>query len=310
MYTTCPSCTRQYRIRAGQLSIAAGEVRCGYCGEQFNALGRLSDEPLLLPEIETETQEAENVEAENLEEPYISEAVSEAPDTLEQMIEPSIDDEILDAEPQFDIGEIGEDDEIAHAVDSDEDIQDVGLDKVLSASEKLVDIPDTLLESKPSPRNFYVNLLWNFSALLLLIGLAAQLSWFNRDEILKKYPELLPEVKQLCEYFNCELLRQRNVHAIKLLNRDVRQHPIYSDTLLVNATMMNRSDVIQPFPRIQLTLFNTNGGMVAFKEFNPGEYLDDSIMINEGMFPDQPVHFALEVTGPTGGAVSFEFRFL
>ena len=55
MYTTCPSCVRQYRIRAKQLSIAAGVVRCGYCGEQFNALVRLSDEPLLLPEIEPET---------------------------------------------------------------------------------------------------------------------------------------------------------------------------------------------------------------------------------------------------------------
>ena len=305
MYTTCPSCVRQYRIRAKQLSIAAGVVRCGYCGEQFNALVRLSDEPLLLPEIEPET-----IGSENLEGPYVSEPVSEAPDTSDQRIETDIDDEILDAEPQFDIGEISEDGESEHTVESNEDIKEVDLDHAVSASEKLVDIPDALLESKPSPRNFYVSLFWGFGALLLLIGITAQLSWFNRDEILKKYPELLPEVKQLCEYYNCKLLRHRNVHAIKLLNRDIRLHPFYSDTLLVNATISNRSDTIQAFPRIQLTLFNTNGGLVAFREFSPNEYLDNSIMINEGMFPHQPVHFALEITGPTKDAVSFEFRFL
>jgi hypothetical protein len=137
-----------------------------------------------------------------------------------------------------------------------------------------------------------------------------QLVWFNRDYILREYPELVPLVKQLCEKYNCQFMRHRNISAIKLLNRDVRFHPLYNDALLVNATMANRSDKIQPFPRIQLTLFDTIGKMIAFREFNPSEYLDDSILTNEGMLPDQPVHFVLEITGPTKGAVSFEFRFL
>jgi len=44
MYTTCPACHRHYRIMAKQLSAAGGVVRCGFCGEQFNALTRLEDE--------------------------------------------------------------------------------------------------------------------------------------------------------------------------------------------------------------------------------------------------------------------------
>jgi hypothetical protein len=50
--------------------------------------------------------------------------------------------------------------------------------------------------------------------------------------------------------------------------------------------------------------------MIASRQFTPEEYLDNSIIIKEGMSPKQPVHFVLEVTGPTEGAVSFEFRFL
>ena len=109
---------------------------------------------------------------------------------------------------------------------------------------------------------------------------------------------------------DCDLIRRRDVAAIKLLNRDVRSHPRFVDTLLVNATMTNLSQGVQLFPRVQLTLFDTSGNIVAFREFKPAEYLDNSIGIDEGMPPNYPVHFVLEVTGPTEGAVSFEFRFL
>ena len=284
--------------------MASGEVRCGYCGEQFNALGRLSDSPLHLPDSDAGTQAADSRARHepDLGGPRIVE--------VDQTLDADIDDEILDAEPQFDIGDIGEGDTDLDADKEPDEIQKVKLEDIASVKEKLVVIPETLLESKPSSWHIIISLFWGLGAIFLILILAAQLSWFNRDEILKNFPEYLPKVRIVCDYFNCDLLRQRNVHAIKLVNRDVRLHPIYSDTLLVNATITNRSDAVQPFPRIQLTLFNTDGGMVAFREFNPNEYLDDSIIIGDGMIPGQPVHFALEVTGPTEGAVSFEFRFL
>lgn len=309
MYTTCPKCTRQYRIRAEQLSMASGEVRCGYCGYQFNALGRLSDEPLLLPVTDHDSITS-GIRIRH-EPDFGGPNSADYKDNDEiQVLDSEFDDEILDAEPQFDIGDIGEGDDESITDRKANDVHDIKLEEVASVKENLVDIPESFLEGKPSSRHLFISLFWGLGAIFLLFTLFAQLSWFNRDEILKNFPELLPKVRIVCDYFNCELLRQRNVHAIKLVNRDVRLHPIYSNTLLVNATITNRSDDVQPFPRIQLTLFNTDGGMVAFREFNPNEYLDDSIIINDGMTPGQPVHFALEVTGPTEGAVSFEFRFL
>jgi len=50
--------------------------------------------------------------------------------------------------------------------------------------------------------------------------------------------------------------------------------------------------------------------MLGYREFTMAEYLDRSIDVKKGMAPGQPVHFVLEVTGPTPDAVSFEFRFL
>lgn len=64
MFTSCPSCIRQFRVRARQLAAAEGLVQCGYCGKQFNALERLYDKPLipdspLAPEPATPVLEAE-----------------------------------------------------------------------------------------------------------------------------------------------------------------------------------------------------------------------------------------------------------
>ena len=284
MFTTCPNCARQYRIRAGQISAAAGEVRCGYCGEQFNSLGRLSDE--LLPIADQSYIDSSEA------------AAGQTADIKEEGLS-RVNTDILGPEPQFEIPE-----------SDPATVPGINLSKVSREGESSVNIPEILLEDKPAPRNLLASVLWGVGVFLLIILVSAQLAWFNRDYILQQYPELIPLAEQLCEQYNCKLYRHRHISAIRLLNRDVRLHPLYSDTLLINASMANTSEKIQPFPHIQFTLFDTNGGLVAFREFIPGEYLDDSIEINKGMHPDQPVHFALEVTGPTEGAVSFEFRFL
>ena len=45
MYTQCPDCQVAFRITAEVLQQARGRVRCGSCGEAFNALDHLSESP-------------------------------------------------------------------------------------------------------------------------------------------------------------------------------------------------------------------------------------------------------------------------
>lgn len=243
MFTSCPACQRQYRISADQLTAAQGLARCGYCGEEFNALQRLTDKPLKL-------------------------VVRPAP--VKVAISPTRDD---DDEPQF-------------------------------------DIPGILAEEAKPPASRGLRVFCIFLVLLLLVVLVAQLAWFNRDFILQRYPDLQPLAGQLCERLNCQVTRHTSTDGIRLVNRDVRPHPGYADTLLVNATMANESGQVMPFPDIQFALFDTEGKMIAQRHFRPAEYLDGSIDQERGMPVRQPVHFVLEVSGPTRSAVSFEFRFL
>ena len=45
MYTRCPSCHTVFHLHASQLTAARGQVRCGDCGEIFQSLDYLYDDP-------------------------------------------------------------------------------------------------------------------------------------------------------------------------------------------------------------------------------------------------------------------------
>ena len=49
MYTQCIKCETVFRLSAEVLRAAGGQVRCGRCGEVFNALARLAEDPAAFP---------------------------------------------------------------------------------------------------------------------------------------------------------------------------------------------------------------------------------------------------------------------
>ncbi|MBL1142031.1 MAG: DUF3426 domain-containing protein [Proteobacteria bacterium] len=316
MYTVCPGCTRQFQIYAEHLAAASGQVRCGFCHEQFNATERLYDEPLSNEKILNEQLAIESAD----EEPQfdIPESVDQNPVTPEQVV--TVTNSKTDTEQELDtaISEIGirpSVEEIKTRVKSEATAQKAVESTRESAIEEHYSFheSDELLpeESKDKSRwRWLLPLFWTTVSIVALIAIVMQLAWFNRDQILLKYPEYLTYVKQICNEFDCQLIRQQDTGAIKLVNRDVRLHPDYQDTLLVNASMKNELPVRQPYPRVQLTLFDTSGSLLGHRVFVPDDYLDSSIDIDKGMPVDSPVYFVLEVSGPTSGAVSFEFRFL
>ena len=150
---------------------------------------------------------------------------------------------------------------------------------------------------------------WLFVAVLLIFLGVGQAAWFHRDSVYQYWPQALPWVQQLCERVDCQVHRLRQPAAIELLNRDVREHPVYEDTLLVNATIANQSGSRQSYPHIQFALYDTDGKPLAYREFAPTDYLDDSLSVSAGMPVATPMHVVFEVVSTTEGAVSFEFGF-
>lgn len=264
MFTRCPACQTQFRVRAEQLRTAAGRVRCGACGEAFDAVSRLSDMPL--PPQQTEPAD------------YVREADRQ---------QSSVDDLHLP-------GGAGNDDVLPSIADPE-----------TATDAAAMDWTDD--EAEQQPRHFGR---WLAVALLLILIGLGQAAWFNRDALYDRFPRLVPWAEKLCEHIDCQVYRLRQTSEFEIINRDVRLHPLYKDALLVNATIANGADRRQPYPRIQLALFDTNGKTLAYREFAPSDYLDGSLPVSTGMPADMPIHVVLEISGATESAVSFEFGFL
>lgn len=273
MYTSCPTCNKQFRVHAEHVAVASGEVLCGFCGNQFNALKRLCPMPKTrsIPRFIKLRKESPNSVPENV---AISaaEQVENKPSQL-----PTLDNIYQDKTHKKSMISLEE------------------LERVIFSSH---------------PIRSSANIFWIIAICLAFFIVITQSIWFNRDKVLQEYPDLRPYANQLCDWVGCQLIRYRDVAAIELINRDVRVHPRYDDALLVNATIINQLDEKQPYPKIQLTLFDTSGKMVGHRSFKPSEYLDESISMNDGMPIKAPLHLVLEVLSVQSDAVSFEFRFL
>ena len=151
---------------------------------------------------------------------------------------------------------------------------------------------------------------WTSGAAVLAALLLIQIIWFRHEALAAAIPTLQPALAWSCARLGCKSEAARDLAAVEIISRDVREHPRYQQTLLVNATIVNRATFRQPFPALQLSLYDNNGGLVARRRFAPALYLRPSIDLEQGMEPAQPVHVVLEITRVGDAAVSFEFEFL
>ncbi|MFT5131763.1 MAG: putative Zn finger-like uncharacterized protein [Gammaproteobacteria bacterium] len=299
MYTHCPSCIRQFRIRASQLALAEGLVQCGFCGKQFNALERLYDKPLVLdPDPVTSTPNSSAFEPEFYI-PEDNESVEKVNTSLETFA------------VEMTSERSGSETEGPPAPEPEtESLPGSEAPTIAELSDDNYPFPEELIEEESSKAGYVSRLFWSFGVLILFLAGVAQASWFNRDLLLSQYPAFLPQARKICQHLDCTLVRLRDISAIKLVNRDVRIHPRYKDALLVNATITNLSNYSQRFPTVLLSLFDPNGNVIAYRQIPASDYLDNSIDIEAGILPDSPIHFVFEIANSTTEAVSFEFDFL
>ena len=306
MFTDCPSCERMFRIRAAQLMVADGWVRCGYCEETFYALERLSDTPIKQPPVLRQSDEvAAELPAVNVE-PEQEEALELAPAEPEpdQLVTDETAPEDLEPERPAETAPQPDETLAPPRKTAGTETEDTGENR-----EALADLPPALAGDTEKKTGSPARAIWGSLVFVLLLVAVVQLSWFNRDALLRRYPALAPWVEQVCESLQCEPIRFRDVSAIDLLNRQVSQHPRYRNALLATATMVNNADYKQPYPDVELLIFATDGRVIARGRFKPGEYLNPDVNPSSGMPPGVPVHFGLDLDGAAQGAVSFRFRF-
>lgn len=145
---------------------------------------------------------------------------------------------------------------------------------------------------------------------LLLIGtLLAQFALFRPLTLISLLPAAQPYVAQLCGRLPCDFNYHEDLQQIQLLSRDVRAHPSQKNALLITATMVNNAAFRQPYPDLQISLFDLSGNVVAQRRFTPADYMGELNSPFLLMSPETPVQVTLEVLDPGNDAINFEFEF-
>ena len=111
-----------------------------------------------------------------------------------------------------------------------------------------------------------------WGALLAALGLAVQVFWLQFDAW-TRHPNLRVVYTAACAILPCTVPAARSAHHVAVRGLTLRAHPHVAGGLMVEATLVNEASFAQPFPVLELRLWNLAGEAVAMRRCAPEEYL-------------------------------------
>ena len=139
--------------------------------------------------------------------------------------------------------------------------------------------------------------IWLLLAVLLTLGLVAQLVYFMRNDLAVQYPQLRPYLVKLCSELNCQLSLPRDNKLVLILGSDLQTESPGSLALAV--TLANRADHAMAWPVLELTLTDVKDQPVGRRVFAPSEYLPSPELEAAGIQPlsEVPLTLKLQIKG-------------
>lgn len=101
----------------------------------------------------------------------------------------------------------------------------------------------------------------------------------------------------------------RDLEFIHLVSRELETDPVNPGQLLLKATIVNRAPKSQPYPDLEVILFDAGGTALASYRFKPADYLARDRLPEAVMSPHAYLPFALQLDDPGEQAVGFELSF-
>ncbi|GAA0702264.1 hypothetical protein GCM10009104_34490 [Marinobacterium maritimum] len=302
--TRCPDCHARFRVTDGQLKLARGQVRCGACLSVFDAKAHALRES----EIPQPTTSAPSSEPANKSLPTPETHAPAAPlAATESTASPA-----PSAESQGEVagtGALEPQVQAPNKADPErpaEDTTPLRATAATAAAPQPFRAEPIAFSSDDSDDNPVATTGWLLLSLVAVLGLVAQLLWFERAR-LADYTELGSVYALLCEQVDCSLTQ----NALPLIDNQglhLQPHPKYSDALSATLLLENRAAFSQPWPGLQLRFTDLKGRLVAQRTFQPEEYLDTTSVDPLRMPSGQPVQIELELASPGRRGVSYELK--
>jgi predicted Zn finger-like uncharacterized protein len=322
-----------FRVTAEILRVADGQVRCGRCHTQFDALARLLEEgdpsaaesgrflqtpngltpQFQPPRAEKIVLEGDRAQAESNEadEPAYAES-EEDTDAAERWTDIDQDEETID------VTEVGatEVPPSASGTNAGETIEaepeprrptraplGARLTQEPPASH---DEDDDELSALVVRRRTSTSLVWKILVLPLALLLLAQVVHHYRAE-LARHPRLGAPLMDAYQKLGLQLTPEWDLHAYGIKQWGVVMDPSSPGTLIVRASITNNAPFAQPYPLLKLVLEDRWGDQVRAREFEPSEYLDPSIAPDRLLAPAQETNATISIVDPGPDAEGFRF---
>ncbi len=132
----------------------------------------------------------------------------------------------------------------------------------------------------------YVPLL--FVVIVALCGLLSYQLWMKQlvhfDEgslAHTKFIELTTPLARELEKHDIELPLRRNLSQMELLSARTEPHPTRSSTTLLRVSIVNRADISQPLPWLEMSLTDADGRLVSRRNLSPADYLYNNNSLNQ-----------------------------
>jgi predicted Zn finger-like uncharacterized protein len=270
VYTRCPHCETTFRLTAAQLKAHGGQVRCGKCEQVFQADQYLVEKPARKAAA-TKGKRAPR-------KPPMLETAVAPPDQFSLTAPPA-------PEPVT---------ESAGEPIRPEDIPP----------------PPEPLPLTRAPRVRTSALAWGAGSFLLVLALLAQTLVFYGADLVRWEPALSSTVSTLCAPLPCRRLAHTDLRLLDLVETQVTPHPRYDKALRVRATMVNRASVAQPYPRLEVSLIDSQGQLLARRVYSPQEYQSKTMRLEDGLAPHVATTAQLDITSPGTKASGFEILLL
>lgn len=150
---------------------------------------------------------------------------------------------------------------------------------------------------------------WIAGSLLLLLPLSGQITWYLRDNLINHDAgrQLLQGV---CSLTGCEVPLRRDTEQIIISERALTAHPEKEEILSLKLEMVNAAAFQQPFPKLQLSLYNDMGKILARRTFHPDQYKGEQYQSQQMMPKLKAVQIELELLDPGNDVTGFKFDFL
>ncbi len=138
--------------------------------------------------------------------------------------------------------------------------------------------PSFLESSQPSgrfrrTRRFFGSVL----ALLLLLGLLAQATYWWRSDVALKVPQAKPYLVRACQKLNCEVDPPAQIDQLSIESSELVAAPGSAGALSFTALIRNHSGNALAYPAIEITLTDAHDQAILRRVFLPDSYLGDPL---------------------------------